>query len=245
MTAVPTADVTEAAEEHFGAAPPDFVQPPREPSEEPKVEANDTYDPERATIVADDAPKEKAKEEDPVAILIPDAEPREQKILDKDGKVIATYLQKPLTFFRKMQFFRLIARALKVAIEEGGPDAVADIFGGGPMGARLDTLTSTDVEDAGSFMRFVIAIVEETPEVLEEAYVIWLSVPAGQREWAKAAMRGDIEDVVPLSDEDAVAVVKTFVVQNWGAMQAFFTVHAKEVFEVAKAEQAKISPSDD
>jgi hypothetical protein len=171
---------------------------------------------------------------------MPSAEPREQRILFTSGDVAKVYVQRPLSYFRKMSFFRLLAKSLRRILDEGGPEAIGDLFAGGMTDRNLASLAQTDFEDAGSFMRFVTAIVEEVPDLLEDAYIVWLGVPTGQRDWAKAAMRGDFEEIQPLSDEDGVEILKVFVVQNWGAMQRFFRVHAREVMDVARAEQRRI-----
>lgn len=179
--------------------------------------------------------------EDVMEAIMPSAEPVERKLMHEDGEqVIAVYTQKPLSYFRKMQFFRLLAKGLKKAIDDGGPEVVADLFGG-PLDRSIGGLSQADFDDAGQFMNFVLSIVEQAPDIIEDAYVIWLAVPPGQREWAKAAMRGDLEGVEPLSDEEGVDILKVFIAQNWSAMQAFFKVHAKEVTEVAKNEQRRIS----
>lgn len=191
---------------------------------------------------APEAPKDEEEEEkeDVLEIILPSADPRELKIMTIEGQVAQVYTQNPLTYLRKMQFFKLVAKTLKAAIDESGPEVVADIFGGGITGLG-NTLSQRDFDDAGGFMTLILSVVELSEEFIEDAYVIWLGVPPSQREWAKAAMRGDVGGIVPLSDEDGVAILKTFVVQNWGAMQAFFRVHAKEVFQVAREQQRRVS----
>jgi hypothetical protein len=234
----PEVDPTQGSpEEELGTTPPDPGLPVVEADleSEPTAEQPEIPDAEETT---------KEPEEDVLEVIMPSAEPRTQQILTDKGEVAAEYVQKPLSYFRKMQFFKLLARGLKAAIDEGGAEALGDVFGGASPQDRMMQLGQADFDDAGSFMRFVMNVVEQSEDLLEEAYVIWLAVPPGQRSWAKAAMRGDIEGVEPLSDEDGWAIVKTFVVQNWGAMRAFFTVHAREVMEVAKEEQRRLTQNE-
>lgn len=233
MSTIPTAEF-EPAHPAEATQPPGPTPPP--PGEQPPA-------PEAGTSSRnEDAARAVREADDVLEAIVPSAEPRTQRILATNGDVAAEYVQKPLSFFRKMQFFKLLAKGLREAIDEGGPEALSDIFGGTTPDRSIQaTLSQTDFSDAGSFMRFVTTVVEQAEGLMEEAYIIWLAVPPGQREWAKAAMRGDIQGIEPLSDEDGVAILKTFVVQNWGAMQAFFRVHAREVFEVAKAEQRRLS----
>ena len=190
-------------------------------------------------------------ESDDLDAILPSADPREQairRVPDSDnpeGEVVVVYVQKPLSYFRKMEFFKLLARAMREAMEEGGGEFLTDAFSGGRAPRNFDTLRTTDFDDAGQFVSFVAAIVEIVPDVLEDCYVVWLGIPRGaQREWAKSAMRGDIDGVQPLSDEDGVDIMKTFIVQNWEAMQAFFTDHAVEVWKVAQEQQRRSNPSD-
>lgn len=204
---------------------------------------------ERAPEAAQPSPTAGAEEaerrdEDVLESIQPSAEPKERRIVAEDGRVLKVYVQKPLTYFRKMQFFRLLATSLKKALNEGGVDAVADVIGAwsGTSTRDFQSLGSSDFEDAGQFMRFVASMVEVAPDILEDAYVLWLAVPPGaQREWAKAAWRGDIEGVRPLSDEEGLDILKTFIVQNWGAMQDFFRVGLRSVVDEARTEQRRMS----
>lgn len=220
------------------AGPPSGViptDPPLSTENQPTLTPQQDLEPE-----PDDA--KTAPEEDVLEVIVPSAEPREQAIRSVDGEVVKVYVQKPLSYFRKMAFFKLLAKALRRIVDEGGPEAIGDLFAGGVIADRnLASLAQSDFDDAGSFMRFVTAIVEEVPDMLEDAYVVWLSVPPLEREWVKSAMRGDIEQIQPLSDEDGVEILKVFVVQNWEAMQRFFRVHAREVMDVARAEQRRIT----
>ena len=230
---VPTAEWEPITNNHPEANVPDST-PPSDGL--PSMEPENTVPPEEPTP----QPEAEKQDEDVLEVILPSAEPREQAIRDLNGEVIKVYTQKPLSYFRKMAFFKLLAKGLRRIVDEGGPEAIGELFAG-PIGDRnLASLAQSDFDDAGSFMRFVTAIVEEVPDILEESYVVWLAIPPGQREWAKAAMRGDLEDVQPLNDEDGVEILKVFVVQNWEAMQRFFRVHAREVMDVARAEQRRI-----
>jgi hypothetical protein len=227
-------DLVVDAGERAVAGPPPAPEPPRDGLDKVKKA------PEGGPNAVKKGPSDEKPQEDTLEVIIPSAEPRAQTILSTDGKVVTTYTQKPLSYLRKMQFFRLVARTLKGAIDESGAAAVADLFSGGTAGVA-GALASSDVDDAGSFMHLIASVVELAEDFLEEAYVIWLAVPPGQREWAKAAMRGDLDQIEPLSDEDGKAILTTFVVQNWAAMQRFFRQDLREVFEVARSEQRRLN----
>lgn len=180
-------------------------------------------------------------EDDVLEIILPSDDPRPQKVGNK------TYVQRPLSYFRKMAFFRLLVRALKRAIDDGGAEVVAELFGGAdgePQDRMIGALSQADFNDADSFLRFIVSLADNAPDLLEDSYCIWLSVPPLDREWAKDAMRGDIEGVEGLSDEDGVAIMKTFIVQNWGAMQRFFGQHAVEIAQVAREQQRRLAAAD-
>lgn len=214
--------------------------PPVAPPRPPEPVKDEPVAKEQETPTHEKTPTSAPKDEDVLEVLIPSAEPRVQKILTEDGAIAAEYTQKPLSYLRKMQFFKLVAKTVKEAIAESGTDVITEIFGGGVTNLT-GAFTQNDFDDASGFMKLVLSVVELSEDFIEDAYVIWLAVPPGQREWAKAAMRGDLEGIEPLSDEDGTTILKTFVVQNWGAMQAFFRVHLREVFEVARTEQRRLN----
>jgi len=190
----------------------------------------DSRIPERADpsepVIAPEVEQNEQDEE--LEIIMPSAESHKWTIGDQ------TYVQKPLSFFKRMQFLALVARALKVALDEGGAGAVGDILGGGNLQQRASVLGQGDIEDASSFMSLIFSLVTYAPTILLDSYCIWLNIPAEEQVWAQQAMSGELEGVEPLSDEDGKEIVKVFIVQNWGAVRGFFFNDLPEIAETAR-----------
>lgn len=119
-----------------------------------------------------------------------------------DGSIERTYVQKPLTWFGKIEFFSLIGDAVDNLSTEEKPLNLIELFSG----------TAT----VDSFVAVIARIAGQAPETLQEAYCIFLHVPRGEREWAKYVMEEQ------LSDDDGMDIMERFVDQNAEALQSFF-----------------------
>lgn len=180
--------------------------------------------------------------EDVLEIILPSADPREWTVGEN------VYTQKPLSYVRKMQFFALIARSLKKAMDQGGVNAAADLLGGGVSVVNpTAVLGGQQLDDAGSFMSLIFSLVEYAPELILDSYCIWLNVPLAQRPWVKAAWEGEFEEngIEALSDEDGIEIIKVFIVQNWDAIQTFFREHVPEVVGAARKQAADSSADEE
>lgn len=172
-----------------------------------------------------------AVEEAPVKeteILEPDYSVRYQQV-GKDEHA-QTYAQKPLSFFGKMELFSLLGGAVNKALKDGDL-SIAEIFDAGDRGS----ITVESVREADTFIIGITKIVEFVPDFLKDLYCIALNVPKGEREYTKMRMEAT-EDDGGLSDDDAIAILDTFVEQNWEAMQDFFV---KKIMPLAQKVSSK------
>src|ERR1044072_7212406 len=134
---------------------------------------------EAAPVAVEEPVAEAQEEPDVLEILEPQTEPREVKL--SYGGRDATYLQKPLAYFRKMEFFSLLGRTIDVAME-------------GDDGLRVNTLLGalpssvTDIADLDSFLSLVAKIASYAPDFLKESYLLWLDLPKSERAWARDAL---------------------------------------------------------
>lgn len=180
----------------------------------PEVELNDE------SALSDEAPvdvkgvKEDEKTEDILHIIEPRHEPVDI-VLSHKG-VSKTYRQKPLTYFRKMQFFQLVGRTLDEAMRGDDGLNVNSIFSSGPQ--SVTDLAAEDFSDLNSFLNLVAKIAHYAPDFLKECYLVWLAVPAekNERAWARDALD-------EIDEELGFEIIERFIDQNWEALEGFFT----------------------
>jgi hypothetical protein len=177
--------------------------------------------------VAEPEPVAVAPEPEPevdiLDVLEPNAEPREVKLTHAGHERV--YLQKPLAYFRKMEFFGLLGRTIDQAME-------------GEDGLRVNTLFNavptsvSDVNDLDGFLSLVAKIAAYAPDFLKEAYLLWLDVPKAERAWARDALDY-------LTDQDGEDILNTFIDQNWTALESFFGERAARVAKRVQARRKK------
>lgn len=130
------------------------------------------------------------------------------------GGHTTTYIQKPLTFFTRAEFFRVLGENIDKAMAGEDGLTVNALFGAGPT--SLSDFSASDFGDLDSFMGLVAKVSAYAEDFLKDCYVVWLGVPRGEREWAKAALDN-------LGDDEAINIIETFIDQNWLAIERFFT----------------------
>lgn len=162
--------------------------------------------------VVEDTTDEKVEEEDVLHILEPRSEHRPCVLVYAGAS--RSYVQKPLTYFRKMEFFGLVGATIDKAMEGDDGLTVNALFGTTPT--SVGDLTSADFGDLDSFMALVSKVAHYAPDFLKNCYVIWLDVPKAERAWAAEAL--DYID-----DDEGQEIIETFVDQNWEALERFFT----------------------
>jgi hypothetical protein len=167
------------------------------------------------------------KEEDlSVAEEVPDVvhilEPRYEQaevILRNNGHA-QKYVQKPMSYFGKMEFMSLVGRTLDEAMKGEDGLRVNSLFESTP--SSVSDLNAGDFEDLDSFLGLVSKVARYAPDFLKDCYLIWLSVPKSQRVWAREALDN-------LGDDEGVEIIERFIDQNWEALEHFFTVQVSRV----------------
>lgn len=160
-------------------------------------------------------PKADAEEEDILDILIPKAEPKTWVI--GKGDYERTYIQKPLSFIAKMQWFSLVGDVLDKALS--GPDGMSlgNLFsapGGG-------SLAPSDFREADTFVQAVGKLLAVAPDFLVNSYCIWLNVPDYERPVVAEIMMLPADEG-GLSDEQGIEIIEVFIDQNYEALDTFF-----------------------
>ena len=180
--------------------------------------------------VAEEAPPEAeaaspAEEEDVVEILEPKIDPKTWKIGKDDYERV--YVQRPLSFMAKMQWFSLVGDVLDKALSGETRMSLNSLFTA-PATGRDGTLSLADFRDADTFMQALGKLLSYAPEFLLDSYVIWLGVPAHERPLVKQIMLLT-EQEGGLSDEQGIEIIEIFIDQNYDALDAFFRQRIAEL----------------
>jgi hypothetical protein len=211
-----------------GPQQPEYV-PPAEPGAGPGEDEDD-----------DDRPVLEPPELDDHELLEPKTEHVERVIGPDIRGRDAKYIQKPLTYFGKIELYGLLGRAVQIVMEGDGGlglDQLMDFANPKDMLGRLmsslpgaDTAPDADedevgLDDAAKMLAAFSKVISVAPGMMKEAYCIVLNIPLGHRKWA-------IEWGLPeIDDETGEDILHTFVDQNWGVMEDFF---ARELPKIAK-----------
>lgn len=132
------------------------------------------------------------------------------EIGEGDDKIVL--VQKPLSFFGKIEFFSVVGKAVqKILIDGGSLSELLDTPDFDPTVPLASNVTDADV-----FVKALSRIVESAPELLKDLYLVILAVPKGQREYYAFRLE-------ELSDEQGMQILDVFVDQNWEVMTSFFT----------------------
>lgn len=159
--------------------------------------------------------QEKKEEEDVLDILQPKAEPKTWVI--GTGEYQREYVQKPLSFIAKMQWFSLVGDVLDKALS--GPDGMrlGNLFSG-PGGQQFGP---EDFREADTFVQAVGKLLSVAPDFLVNSYCIWLNVPDYERP-AVAEIMMLPPDEGGLTDEQGIEIIEVFIDQNYEALDTFF-----------------------
>lgn len=160
-------------------------------------------------------PKQEKEEEDVLDILQPKADPKTWVI--GKGDYERTYVQKPLSFIAKMQWFSLVGDVLDRALS--GPDGMhlGNLFAA-PGGGQL---APQDFREADTFVQAVGKLLAVAPDFLVNSYCIWLNVPDYEREVVAEIMMLP-PDEGGLTDEQGIEIIEVFIDQNYEALDTFF-----------------------
>jgi hypothetical protein len=129
------------------------------------------------------------------------------------------FVQDPLTFFEKNEFLALVARALEDSVA-GGMDLDAVLTLLGMDEAQLKGLVTGDLGGdalmlASSLFNVITRLVASGPTLLEDLYLIALSIPPEKREDVRPRLR-------MIDDDTGFGVLETFVEQNTTTIRDFF-----------------------
>lgn len=156
-------------------------------------------------VKSTEAPKKEEPKVDVVDVIEPKVEPKARLLVfDTETR---SFTQASLSFFNKTKFMGLVGETLDAAMKEGL--SVNDVLEGGQLSQI------TNVTDIDSFMRLVSKVARYAPDFLKDCYLLWLNVPAGERDWARDALDN-------ISDDEGIDIIETFIDQNWGALESFF-----------------------
>lgn len=180
--------------------------------------------------------QEEQEKEDVLDTLIPKAAPREWTI-GKD-EFERKYMQKPLSFVAKMQWFALVGEVLDKAMSGDNALTIGNLFSG-PTARGTGALSMEDFRDADTFVQAVGKLVAFSPSFLMQSYCIWLNVPTYERDLVQDLM-AQPEAEGGLSDEDGFEIIETFIDQNYEALERFFR---EKVPQLQKRIQARARPA--
>lgn len=129
------------------------------------------------------------------------------------------FVQDPLTFFEKNEFLSLVARALEDVLMSGADlDAVLTIVGMSEEDLRV-LMEGQSQADLGmltnSLFNVITRLIGFAPRILEDLYLIALSVPPDRREAVREHLR-------LIDDDTGFGILETFVEQNATTIRDFF-----------------------
>lgn len=138
------------------------------------------------------------------------------------------YVQRPLSYFGKLDFLKLISGTVRDLMN--GPDGVSvgqlmDMIGGADTIQRLAD-PERDKEEATIIAQSFTRLGLEAPELVLDAYMIFLAVPRDEREQVREIMQRPVE-LGGLTDEDGIEILEIFVDQNVEVVRDFFARLAK------------------
>jgi hypothetical protein len=141
--------------------------------------------------------------------------------LGEDGPDPLTFTQKPLGFMGKIKLFSVLSGTLNKVMEKDV--SITDLLDGPTSDST--PLSGDAGKEADIFIKTITQVVEHAPEALGDIFCVILNVPSNQQEYTK--QRFDEE----LTDEQAFAVLNTFVDQNWEILYDFFTGKGMSLFK--------------
>lgn len=199
---------------------------------------------EQLSIAAEDAVEEGIEGNEPTEAS---AQADELDLIEPNKEVVhwhfgeRHYTQKPLSFFGKMEFMSLLGTATDLAIQDGlsmdqlmsGAEELRSFTGGSGLG------------NADSLMRILARLMVYSPNLLADAFCIFLAVPRGERDAVKALM-AESPEKGGLTDAQAILIIQTFIDQNMDTLVELFTGELPKLLargrKLAKQARATQSP---
>lgn len=157
---------------------------------------------------------------EPTEVLEPSAQ-NLVVVLAKDTEEEYVLVQKPLTFFGKMEFFAVMGKAIEKALADGS--TISELL---DVPDRGDGKLSTDdLKDADVFVKAIAKLIQYAPELMGDLYCVVLGIPRGEREYAKFRLENE------LTDDQGFDILNTFIDQNWEVMIDFFSEKILPLFK--------------
>lgn len=170
--------------------------------------------------------------------IVPGAEHRVYYVGPEGAQV--TLVQRPLSFFQKMDLFAVLGKGVDRAINSGSISLKEIMKESDKSGlGEEEAAKEKEAEDLEMFAQLMLKIVGEAPDLMGDIFVIALGVPRGRREFVKDLIEAP-EAQGGLSDEAGFQIIDTFVEQNGEVLRRFFTERLKPLMDkmLARAGEA-------
>jgi len=136
----------------------------------------------------------------------------------EDDETRMTLVQRPLSFFGKIELFGLLGETMDKALKDGL--SISELLET-PERDSDSPLRVDDFKEADAFVKGVAKLVKFAPELLSDIYMIILNVPRGERFYVKQVMERP-EHLGGLSDDQGIKIIEVFVAQNYESIKSFF-----------------------
>jgi hypothetical protein len=163
----------------------------------------------------------KTKEEETIVDIMEPSSMEYTLILGEGGGDPLTFTQKPLSFMGKIKLFSVLSETLRKVMDEDV--SISDLLDA-PESDSLP-LSGNASKEADIFIKSIASVLEYAPEALGDIFCVILAVPVSQQEYVKTRLDED------LTDDQAFAVLNTFVDQNWEILYDFFTGKGMNLFK--------------
>lgn len=181
-------------------------------------------------------------EPEAVDLLAPKFEARTWHFEDDQRE--ADYVQKPLSFVGKLEFFALIGETVDNAMQGANGLTIDGVISAASTSVSLFSNQTTTFGGSGTsldaFMGGMARIARYAPDFLLDCYCIWLAVPMDDRQWVKWCMARNADEG-GLTDDDAVEMMEVFIDQNGVAIRDFFV---KRLPALNQRFQERLNPPD-
>jgi hypothetical protein len=167
-------------------------------------------------VSAEVEPEQSEEKEDVVDVLVPKTEPRVWHFGPNNE---LEFVQRPLSFLGKMQWFSLVGEVMDQALSGENKMSLNSLF---DTPGRAGALSIADFRDADMFVQAVGKLLVHAPKFLTDSYCIWLNVPDFQRDLVVNQIWNLPADQGGLSDDDGIEIIEVFIDQNYEALDAFF-----------------------
>jgi hypothetical protein len=129
------------------------------------------------------------------------------------------FTQDPLSFFEKNEFFALIARMIEGSLAGGAElDVVLSLVGMSDDNVakiRRGEVDASMLPPIDSLVSVITRLISSTPEVLEETFMLALSIPPERQAEVRPHLR-------KIDDRTGFGIMETFLDQNSATLVEFF-----------------------